>query len=123
MKILKNSSRCAFNPRNTVDVKPYHNDVFSKKLGSNDDDDDENTIVKRNLSRSGNHIYFYDVIDTQTQMWLQTQMTAAYEEYIISNAKELAHSHSIINFFRPSSKFYFITLLSTTYNHTPFYFV
>ena len=98
MKILKNSSRCAFNPRNTVDVKPYHNDVFSKKLVrkyDNDDDDDENTIVKRNLSRSGNHIYFYDVIDTQTQMWLQTQMTAAYEEYVISNAKELAHSHSI----------------------------
>ena len=98
MKILRHNSCCTFDPRSTVDVKPYRgNDFFAKngrKYGD-DDDDDDGAVIKRNLSRSGNHIYFYDVIDTQTQMWLQTQMTAAYEEYVISNAKELAHSHSI----------------------------
>ena len=98
MKILRHDSCCTFDPQSTVDVKPYRgNDFFIKngrKYGE-DDDDDDGAVVKRNLSRSGNHIYFYDVIDTQTQMWLQTQMTAAYEEYVISNAKELAHSHSI----------------------------
>ena len=97
MKILRHNSCCTFDSRSTVDVKSYRvNDFFAKngrKYG--DDDDDDGAVIKRNLSRSGNHIYFYDVIDTQTQMWLQTQMTAAYEEYVISNAKELAHSHSI----------------------------
>lgn len=99
MKILRHNSCCTFDPRSTVDVKPYRgNDFYAKKIGrkyDEDDDDDDGAVIKRNLSRSGNHIYFYDVIDTQTQMWLQTQMTAAYEEYVISNAKELAHSHSI----------------------------
>ena len=98
MRILRHNSCCTFDPRSTVDVKPYRgNDFYAKKIGRkyDDDDDDESPIIKRNLSRSGNHIYFYDVIDTQSQMWLQTQMTAAYEEYVISNAKELAHSHSI----------------------------
>lgn len=98
MRILRHDSCCTFDPQSTVDVKPYRgNDFFTKngrKYGVNDDGDD-GAIIKRNLSRSGNHIYFYDVIDTQSQMWLQTQMTAAYEEYVISNAKELAHSHSI----------------------------
>lgn len=99
MRILRHNSCCTFDPRSTVDVKPYRgNDFYAKKIGrkyDEDDDDDDGAVIKRNLSRSGNHIYFYDVIDTQTQMWLQTQMTAAYEEYVISNAKELAHSHSI----------------------------
>lgn len=99
MRILRHDSCCTFDPRSTVDVKPYSgNDFFAKngrKYGENDDDNDDCAVIKRNLSRSGNHIYFYDVIDTQTQMWLQTQMTAAYEEYVISNAKELAHTHSI----------------------------
>lgn len=99
MRILRHNSCCTFDPRSTVDVKPYRgNDFYAKKIGrkyDEDDDDDDNAAIKRNLSRSGNHIYFYDVIDTQSQMWLQTQMTAAYEEYVISNAKELAHSHSI----------------------------
>lgn len=99
MRILRHNSCCTFDPRSTVDVKPYRgNDFYAKKIGrkyDDDDDDDDCAIIKRNLSRSGNHIYFYDVIDTQSQMWLQTQMTAAYEEYVISNAKELAHSHSI----------------------------
>lgn len=98
MRILRYNSCCTFDPQSTVDVKPYRgNDFFAKndrKYGE-DDGSDDGAIVKRNLSRSGNHIYFYDVIDTQSQMWLQTQMTAAYEEYVISNAKELAHSHSI----------------------------
>lgn len=98
MKLLRHNSCCTFDPRSTVDVKPYRgNDFYAKKIGRkyDDEDDDDSPVIKRNLSRSGNHIYFYDVIDTQSQMWLQTQMTAAYEEYVISNAKELAHSHSI----------------------------
>lgn len=89
-----------FNPKSisVTDVKTYGASSMLAKRGKrkNDEDDDEDVVmVKRNLARSGNHIYFYDVIDTQSQMWLQTQMTAAYEEYVISNAKELAHSHSI----------------------------
>ena len=98
MRILRHDSCCIFDPRSTVDVKPYRgNDFFAKNVRKYGEDDGGNdgAVIKRNLSRSGNHIYFYDVIDTQTQMWLQTQMTAAYEEYVISNAKELAHSHSI----------------------------
>ena len=96
MRILRHNSCCTFDPRSTVDVKPYRgNDFFAKNGRKNGEDDDDGAVIKKNLSRSGNHIYFYDVIDTQTQMWLQTQMTAAYEEYVISNAKELAHSHSI----------------------------
>ena len=96
MRILRHNSCCTFDPRSTVDVKPYRgNDSFAKNGRKNGEDDDDGAVIKKNLSRSGNHIYFYDVIDTQSQMWLQTQMTAAYEEYVISNAKELAHSHSI----------------------------
>lgn len=98
MRILRHNSCCTFDPRSTVDVKPYRgNDFYAKKNGRkyDEDDDDDDDLIKRNLSRSGNHIYFYEVIDTQSQMWLQTQMTAAYEEYVISNANELVHSHSI----------------------------
>lgn len=96
MRILRHDSCCIFDARSTVDVKPYRgNDFFAKNGRKYGEDDDDGAVVKRNLSRYENHIYFYDVIDTQTQMWLQTQMTAAYEEYVISNAKELAHSHSI----------------------------
>lgn len=92
---VKNNS-CVFDARKTVDVKSYNNSKCITNFRKNDDDDDvDPPLVRRNLSRSGNHIYFYDVIDTQSQMWLQTQMTAAYEEYVISNAKELANSHSI----------------------------
>ncbi len=85
-----------FNAYGTVDTKAYST-AIAKRSHKNDDDDDEDTVmVKRNLARQGNHIYFYDVIDTQSQMWLQTQMTAAYEEYIVSNAKEVARSHSVM---------------------------
>ena len=82
-----------FDPFSVTDTKTYRSQI--KGVRKSDDDDDDDAPVKRNLARSGNHIYFYDVIDVQSQMWLQTQMTAAYEEYVISNAKELAHSHSI----------------------------
>ena len=97
IKLVKQNSCCTFDPRSTADTKAYRSNSYVKKFGGRkaDDDDDDEPMIKRNLSRSGNHIYFYDVIDSQSQMWLQTQMTAAYEEYIISNAKELAHSHSI----------------------------
>lgn len=92
---VKNNS-CVFDARKTSDVKSYNNSKCIASFRKNDDEDDvDPPLVRRNLSRSGNHIYFYDVIDTQSQMWLQTQMTAAYEEYVISNAKELANSHSI----------------------------
>lgn len=82
-----------FDPFSVTDTKAYKSQI--KGARKSDDDDDDDAPTKRNLARSGNHIYFYDVIDVQSQMWLQTQMTAAYEEYVISNAKELAHSHSI----------------------------
>lgn len=88
-----------FNAKNSIDVKSslsYSDAAVSKHSGRrNDDEDDDTNMVHMNLARSGNHIYFYDEINTISQMWLQTQMTSAYEEYVISNAKELAHSHSI----------------------------
>lgn len=70
------------------------NNRFNK--AEEDEEESLPKIINRNLYRSGNHIYFYDAIDTQTQLWLQSQMMAAYEEYVISNAKEIASTRSIV---------------------------
>lgn len=93
--MINREYKVAFNPKSTEDVKSSLRSVPAFKRKNDDDEDGDDKMVKMNLARSGNHIYFYDEINTISQMWLQTQMTAAYEEYVISNAKELAHSHSI----------------------------
>lgn len=49
----------------------------------------EDICKNRNLKRQGNHIYFYDYIDDESQLWLQQAMNDAYEECIIENAKEV----------------------------------
>jgi len=60
------------------------------------DADDEFIICKgRNIQRSKNHIYFYDTIDDETQMWLQQAMNAAYEECVVENAKEIARTRHL----------------------------
>lgn len=76
-----------------INARNYVGNINRKN--DEDDDDCDEPAIKRNLSRSGNHIYFYDAIDVQSQMWLQNQMRAAYEEYIVSNAKEYVRSQSI----------------------------
>jgi ATP-dependent Clp protease protease subunit len=60
------------------------------------DTDDDFIICKgRNIRRSKNHIYFYDTIDDETQMWLQQAMNAAYEECVVENAKEIARTRHL----------------------------
>lgn len=57
--------------------------------------EDYTTLKGRNVCRQGNHIYFYDSIDDETQMWLQQSMNAAYEEAVINNAREITKTGSI----------------------------
>lgn len=60
-----------------------------------DIDDDFIVCKGRNIRRSKNHIYFYDTIDDETQMWLQQAMNAAYEECVVENAKEIARTRRL----------------------------
>ena len=50
MRILRHNSCCTFDPRSTVDVKPYRgNDFYAKKIGRKyDDDDDDNADNETN---------------------------------------------------------------------------
>lgn len=80
---------------NNFDLKKSIDNFGYSKNKNDEDDEPVLKISNRNLYRANNHIYFYDAIDTQTQLWLQSQMMAAYEEYIISNAKEVAMTSAI----------------------------
>ena len=53
------------------------------------------TLKDRNVYRQGNHIYFYDSIDEETQMWLMQAMNAAYEEAVVENAKQIARRRGL----------------------------
>lgn len=74
-------------------MKEYKKDVFgytSPKVRCNEDDDEEMYSVYckgRNLRRRGNHIYFYDYIDDESQMWLQQAMDTAHQECLLENAQ------------------------------------
>lgn len=61
---------------------------FSKTFRRRAEEDDDDAMPKK-LYRNSNHIYFFDKIDEISQMWLQTEMQAAYRELIASNAESM----------------------------------
>ena len=79
---------------NKVDAFAYPAGVSVKKtpVPSKNCEEDYIVCVGRNVRRSKNHIYFYDSIDDETQVWLQQAMNAAYEELVVENAKEIART-------------------------------
>lgn len=83
---------------NKVDAAAYPtgpSGAARKPRTINEGEDDFTVCKGRNIRRSKNHIYFYDSIDDETQMWMQQAMNAAYEECVVENAKEIARTRRL----------------------------
>lgn len=52
-------------------------------------------LMQKELYRNGNHIYLYDEIDEETQMFIQTEMAAAYKELIAANMEAMSRGEDM----------------------------
>src|SRR5574344_2683514 len=81
-----------------------------KSRGNDNDDDDDDTqglplLLKRNVTRNGSNIYFYDEIDDETQMLLFQAVEQAtdylihkYANSLDRKSTRLNSSHQIISY-------------------------
>jgi ATP-dependent protease ClpP protease subunit len=71
-----------------------------KSRGNDNDDDDDDTqglplLLKRNVTRNGSNIYFYDEIDDETQMLLFQAVEQATDYLIHKYANSLAENQAL----------------------------
>lgn len=80
-----------------LDTRVFNNYLMPTIKKCEQEEEDENYVLLkgRNVRRQGNHIYFYDAIDDETQLWLQQSMNAAYEETVINSAREMTKNGTI----------------------------
>lgn len=60
-----------------------------------EDEESKFMISQKNLYRIGNHIYLFDEIDDRSQIFIQTEMAAAYKELMTANVESLSHGSEI----------------------------